>query len=151
MKQEVGKIDARLIANAGSPGATANEVAGGPRLQPHDWKSGSTPDRGLIRGEGTLDYDIRAFHLSPDGVPRVFVRARWKLANAPVFLVSAWFKAEEPQAKPSTKDASGTKMPMTEIPPVLLSASDSSWSSVLREAAVTGALGDSLKLPEHPQ
>ena len=141
MKQEVGKIDARLVANAGSPGATANESLVGhaqPRLR--EWLHA---DRGLIRGEGTLDYDIRAFHLSPDGVPRVFVRARWKLANAPVFLMSAWFKAEELQAKPSTKDASGTKMPMTEIAPALLSA-DASWSSVLREGAVTGTLGDSL-------
>jgi hypothetical protein len=141
MNQEVGQIDARLIANAGSPGATANESLVGhaqPRLR--EWLHA---DRGLIRGEGILDYDIRAFRLSPDGVPRVFVRARWKLANAPVFLMSAWFRAEELQAKLSTKDASGTKMPATEIAPVLLSA-DSSWSSVLREGAVTGALGDSL-------
>lgn len=141
MKQEVGRIDARLIANAGSPGATANESLVG-HAQPR-FKEWIHADRGLIRGEGTLDYDMRAFRLSPDGVPRVFVRARWKLANASVFLMSAWFKAEEPQAKPSTKDASGTKLPATEILPVLLSA-DSSWSSVLREGPVTGSLGDSL-------
>jgi len=139
MKQEVGKIDARLIANAGSPGETANEsLVGHAQPRTKEWLH---VDRGLIRSEGTLDYDTRAFRLSPDGVPRVFVRARWKLANAPVFLMSAWFKAGELQAKPSTKDASGTKMPATEIAPVLLSA-DASWSSVLREGAVTGALGD---------
>jgi hypothetical protein len=139
MKQEVGKIDARLIANAGSPGATANESLVG-HAQPR-FKEWIHADRGLIRGEGTLDYDRRAFLLSPDGVPRVFVQARWKLAHAPVFLMSAWFKAEELQPKPSTKDASGTKMPTTEIAPVLLSA-DASWSAMLREGAVTGALGD---------
>ena len=141
MKQEVAKIDARLIANAGSPGATANESLVGhaqPRLK--EWIH---VDRGLIRGEGTLDYDMRAFHLSPDGAPRVFVRARWKLANAPVFLMSAWFRAELSRAEPATAVASEAKMPATEIAPVLLSA-DSSWSSVLREGAVTGALGDSL-------
>jgi hypothetical protein len=101
-------------------------------------------DRGLTRGEGTLDYDMRAFRLSPDGMPRVFVRARWKLANAPVFLMSAWFKAEPSKAGPATAEVSETKTPTTtEIAPVLLSA-DSSWSSVLREGPVTGSLGDSL-------
>jgi hypothetical protein len=141
MTQEVARIDARLIANAGSPGATANESLVGhaqPRLR--EWIHA---DRGLIRGEGTLDYDMRSFRLSPDGVPRVFVRARWKLANAPVFLMSAWFRAEPSKAKPATADASGAKMSTTEIAPVLLSA-DSSWSSVLREGAVTGSLGESL-------
>ncbi len=140
MKQEVGRIDARLIANAGSPGATANEPLVG-HAQPR-FKEWIHADRGLIRGEGTLDYDMRAFLLSPDGVPRVFVRARWKLANAPIFLISAWFRAEPSKAKPATEDAPGTRMP-TEIPPVLLSA-DSSWASVLREGAVTGLLGDNL-------
>ncbi len=150
MKQEVSRIDARLIANAGSPGATANESLVG-HAQPRS-KEWIHADRGLIRGEGTLDYDMRAFRLSPDAIPRVFVRARWKLANAPVFLMSAWFKlepgveprkAEPRKAESATVEASGTTTPTAEIAPALLSA-DSSWSSVLREGAVTGALGDSL-------
>jgi hypothetical protein len=141
MKQELARIDARLIANAGSPGATANESLVG-HAQPR-FKEWIHADRGLIRGEGTLDYDMRAFRVSPDAVPRVFVRARWKLANASVFLMSAWFKAEPFKAGSATAETSG-RMPTTEVAPVLLSA-DSSWSSVLREGAVTGALGDSLE------
>jgi len=161
MKQEVAKIDGRLIANAGSPGATANESPVGhaqPRLK--EWIH---VDRGLIRGEGTLDYNMRAFRLSPDGNPRVFVRARWKLANAPVFLMSAWFKMEPSNVKSAIAEASEATTPKTgsmlvsqkaaslqsnsspaELSPVLLSA-DSSWSSVLREGPVTGALGESLE------
>jgi len=96
-----------------------------------------------MRGEGTLDYDMRAFRLSPDGAPRVFVRARWKLANAPVFLMSAWFK-EEPSNLDSPKKALfQTNSWQCAVAAVLLSA-DSSWSSVLREGPVTGALGEKL-------
>lgn len=160
MKQEVAKIDARLIANAGSPGATAGESFVGhaqPRLD--EWLH---VDRGLIRGKGTLDYDIRAFRLTPDGAPRLFVRARWKLANAPVFLMTAWFKAESATAEASETKTSGARTSKTEsikvspnpasfppnsahaeVSPLLLSA-DASWSSVLREGVVTGTLGDSL-------
>jgi hypothetical protein len=159
MKQEVANIDARLIANQGSPGSTAGESPVGhaqPRLK--EWIH---VDRGLIRGEGKLDYDVRAFRLTPDAVPRLFVRARWKLANAPVFLMSAWFKAESFGGEPTAAGPSVTKTlkiesgkafrktvssqasPRAEVSPVLLSA-DSSWSVVLREGAVTGALGESL-------
>ena len=103
-------------------------------------------DRGLTRGEGTLDYDMRAFRLSPDQAPRVFVRARWKLANAPVFLMSAWFKTEPFKAAPSDGGGVGNKNAYYRDrarATVLLSA-DSSWSTVLREGAVTRSLGDSL-------
>lgn len=162
MGQEVAKIDDRLIANAGSPGATAGESLVGhaqPRLK--EWLH---VDRGLMRGEGKLDFDIRAFRLTPDGAPRLFVRARWKLANAPVFLMSAWFKAE-PFAQSATVESAETKTlkmgspkassyasskivaaqapPHADAAPVLLS-SDPSWSSVLREGAATGSLGDTL-------
>jgi hypothetical protein len=160
MKQEVAKIDARLIANAGSPGATAGEAPVGhaqPRLK--EWIH---VDRGLIRGEEELDYDIRVFRLTPDGAPRLFVRARWKLANAPVFLMTAWFKAESSEGEPAAAVSSKTKTSKTEsskafqktvssqansshgeVSLVLLSA-DASWSSLLREGPVTGALGDLL-------
>ncbi len=151
MQRDLGRIDGRLIANAGSPGATANESPVG-HAQPclKEWIH---VDRGLNRGEGTLDYDIRAFRLTPDGAPRLFVRARWKLANAPVFLMSAWFKVGPFEAT-NTSKAESMKASLNaasfqpnsaqaEASPVLLSA-DSSWSSVLREGAVTGALADSL-------
>ena len=79
MKQEVAKIDARLVANAGSPGAVAGESPVG-HARPR-WKEWIHADRGLLRGEGLLDYDVRAFRLTPDGQPRLFVRARWKLVG----------------------------------------------------------------------
>jgi hypothetical protein len=52
MKREVARIDARLVSNAGSPGATTHESPvrhARPRLK--EWIH---VDRGLIRGEGTL-------------------------------------------------------------------------------------------------
>ncbi len=165
MKQEVGKIDARLTANAGSPGtAAADAVPARPRLK--EWLHA---DGGLLRGDGTLDYDMRAFRLTPDGAPRVFVRARWKLADSPVFLMIAWFKNGAAAAAPPNiaskrepakrelkgelnselKSASLTiesptiESPQPEAPPDLLFV-DSSWSSAMREAEPTGTLGDRL-------
>jgi len=124
MKQEVARIDARLLANAGTPGEAAGEFpVGGARPRLKEW---IRADQGLARGEGVLDYDLRAFRLTPDGAPRLFVRARWTLANAPVFLMTSWFKAESSAPQP-----------------VLLSA-DSSWSNSLREDEATGSLGDRL-------
>ena len=121
MKQEVANIDARLLANANSPGEAAGETPIG-SARPH-LKEWLHADQGLARGEGILDYDLRAFRLTPDGVPRLFVRARWKLAGAAVFLMTAWFKAD--------------------APPVLLFA-DSSWSLALREGETSASLGDRL-------
>ena len=92
MKGEVAKIDARLLANAASPGATSGDSPLGslrPRLK--EWIHA---DRGLTRGEATLDYDVRGFRLTPDAAPRLYIRARWTLAGAPVFLMSAWFRAD---------------------------------------------------------
>jgi hypothetical protein len=128
MKQELSKIDARLLANAGSPGETAGQTLGDARPRTKEWIQA---DRGLLRGEGTLDYDVRAFRLTPDGFPRLFVRARWKLASAPVFLMSAWFRVDSP------KDAASPA-----AQPILLSA-DSNWSTSLRHGNA-GTLGDGL-------
>lgn len=127
MKQEVSKIDARLIANAGTPGETAGRtwLDAHPRVK--EW---IRADQGLQRGEGALDYDVRAFRLTPDGIPRLFVRARWKLSNNAVFLMSAWFK-------------DGFTNEQGVAPPVLLFA-DSSWSTALRQADVSGSLGETL-------
>jgi hypothetical protein len=135
MKQEVTKIDARLLANASSPGATADDATlGGARPRLKEWLHA---DHGLIRGEGTLDYDLRGFRLTPDAAPRLFVRARWTLAGAPVFLMTAWFRADVPkQNEPAAEKGVNVKI-------VLLSA-DSSWSTILREGENPGSLGDSL-------
>ena len=126
MKEELAKIDASLLANAASPGATAAAVPVGdarPRLK--EWL---LADQGLARGEGILDYDVRAFRLTPDQVPRLFVRARWKLADAPVFLMTAWFKNPGPPA---------------DAPTELLSA-DASWARALRDGQAPVSLGDRL-------
>ena len=141
MKQDVSKIDARLLANAGSPGATAGESPIGsahPLLK--EWIHA---DQGLQRGEGTLDYDLRAFRLSPDGAPRLFVRARWTLAGATVFLMSAWFEAGAVKADAPNADAPKTNPPGDAATPVLLFA-DSSWSLSQRQGDVIGSLGDTL-------
>ena len=121
MKQEVAAIDARLHANAGSPGATANDLPiANPRPRLKEWLHA---DRGLLRGEGKLDYDVRAFTLSPDSVSRLYVRARWTLADAPVFLMTAWFKAD---------------------PQLTLLFANSSWSAAQRNGEAPTTLGDSL-------
>ena len=150
MKQEIAAIDARLRANAASPGAAAGEFPIGnarPRLK--EWIHA---DQGLTRGEGALDYDLRAFRLTPDGAPRLFVRARWKLADAPVFLMTAWFKADsskadspkaEPPAGSASGESSGIRSSHGNIQPVLL-FSDASWSLAMREGEAAPSLGDRL-------
>jgi len=161
MRQELAKIDARLVANAASPGARAGDLPVGYVPRAKEWIHAG---HGLQRGEGVLDYDIRAFRITPDGIPRLFVRARWKLVDAPVFLMTAWFKegtVKEDAASLKTETAGNSgksdafraetvktasfrpeSIP-TEPQPVLLSA-DSSWSGTLREGESTGTLGDRL-------
>jgi hypothetical protein len=149
MQQEVAKIDARLVANAASPGASAGESSIGPaRPRLKEW---IYADHALIRGEGALDYDIRALRLTPDGDPRLFVRARWKLVDSPVFLMTAWFKTtsfREESAKAETSSTESLKLASFQAEPartqaVLLSA-DSSWSTALRESEPIGTLGERL-------
>jgi hypothetical protein len=126
MKEELAQIDARLLANAASPGATSAAVPVGdarPRLK--EWLHA---DQGLARGEGILDYDVRAFRLTPDEIPRLFVRARWKLADATVFLMTAWFKTASSPA---------------DAPTELLSA-DANWARALRDGQAPISLGDRL-------
>jgi hypothetical protein len=149
MQQEVAKIDARLVANAASPGASAGESSIGPaRPRLKEWIHA---DHALIRGEGALDYDIRALRLTPDGNPRLFVRARWKLVDSPVFLMTAWFKTtsfREESAKAEASNTESLKLAAFQPEPArtqaVLLSSDSSWSTALREAEPTGDLGDRL-------
>jgi len=138
MKEEVAKIDARLLANAASPGATAGDSPLGslrPRLK--EWIHA---DRGLTRGEGVLDYDVRGFRLTPDAAPRLYIRARWTLAGAPVFLMSAWFRADIPKPDPFAKPSETTG---ADVKVTLLSA-DSTWSTILRQGDNPGSLGETL-------
>jgi hypothetical protein len=140
MKQELAQIDARLVANAASPGEAAGELpVGGARPRLKEWLQA---DQGLTRGEGALDFDLRAFHLTPDGDPRLFVRARWRLADATVFLMSAWFRVQTqasspppdqlPSTSPQPAPTQSTDPQSANAQPVLLSA-DSSWSTAMRE------------------
>jgi len=135
MKQELAAIDTGLIANAGSPGATANDVSPANPL-PH-LKEWLHADRALAAGEGKLDFDVHSYLLTPDSVPRLFVRARWTLAGAPVFLMTAWFKDS-----PNSNSPPDTK-PVSDAQPTLLFA-DTSWSKSLREGDAPGSLGDTL-------
>jgi len=133
MKQEVSSIDATLRANAGTPGATANEMPIAnplPRLK--EWLHA---DKALVAGEGTLDFDVRAYKLSPDGLPRLFVRARWMLANTPVFLMTSWFRQNSQAATNGSASQSDS---------LQLLFSDSSWSRMMREGEAHGSLGDGL-------
>jgi hypothetical protein len=138
MTEDLARIDGRLRSNAGSPGATADEY---PVANPYPHlKEWLRADRGLSRGEGVLDYDIHAYRITPDQVPRLFVRARWKLASSPVFLMTAWFKDAPPViAKPNATPATPASIAL----PALLSA-DSTWSLAMREGEAPATLGDDL-------
>ena len=49
-------------------------------------------DGALDRGEAQLGFDVQAFRLTPDGDPRLFVRARWTLSGALVYGMTAWIR-----------------------------------------------------------
>ena len=56
----------------------------------HAWRS---YDKRLKKGEARLSYDRKTFRISPDGVPRLYVRAKWTLDEKTVFLLGAWFRS----------------------------------------------------------
>ena len=111
MRRDLPQVDADLLDNQDH---IAQREETWPLVRPAgtwlaEWKH---LDRQLQDGQGQLNYDTRAFRLTPDGAPRLFVRARWRIAGTTVFLMSAWFRADPT--------------------PVLLS-SDSGWSNQLRQ------------------
>jgi hypothetical protein len=135
MLQELARMDTTLRANLNSPDPNPDPwLAGNVRTRRREWLH---RDKKLAAGEGQLDYDVRAFRLTPDGMPRLFVRARWKLDGAPAFLMTAWFRAE-PQDSQKALAA-----PQSEGRLALLSV-DSNWSSALREGRPGDSLGDTL-------
>lgn len=146
MKQEVSVIDASLRANAGTPGATANEMPIAnplPRLK--EWLHA---DKALIAGEGTVDFDAHAYKLSPDGDPRLFVRSRWMLANTPVFLMAAWFREESSgtnkEGAPALPGIGKGGNAVGSAAGLKLLFADTSWSRMMREGEAHGSLGDRL-------
>jgi hypothetical protein len=48
----------------------------------------------LARGAGTLKYETQVYHLTPDGVPSVFVRAIWHAAGRQAFAAAVWMRAD---------------------------------------------------------
>jgi len=87
LKDEAPKVHAQAVSEYD------RTVNGDPAWKPwaEQWKAF---DEKLARGEGKLDYDLQAFQLAPDGVPRLFVRAKWMLDQKPAFLMRAWLRAE---------------------------------------------------------
>lgn len=131
-QQLVARMKQELAANAASSNAGTADTLASPHPRVRDWREA---DHALARDKGKLEYDLRAFRLTPDGTPRLYVRARWTLASAPVFLMSAWFKTEP--VDPAFLKADAARSPFK---PVLLFA-DFSWSRTLRESEVSAADG----------
>ena len=57
-----------------------------------EWK---TYDERLARGEGKLSYDVQALRLTPDGQPRLYVRAQWTWGSKVVFLTTLWIRPDQ--------------------------------------------------------
>jgi hypothetical protein len=119
MKQEVAQLDLRITSNLAAQQGESSVGTGRPTLK--EWLHA---DKALMRGDGTLEYDLHAYSLTPDGIPRLLVRARWRVNASSVFLMTAWFKASDES-------------------PTLLFA-DSSWSLAMREGTSRDNLGDTL-------
>ena len=121
MKSEVSKMDAQLVANADNPSQLERPwPATSSVMRTKHWLA---IDKKLQREEAQLDFDLSPFRLTPDGAPRILARARWKLEGTPVFLMTAWFRAD--------------------AQPVLLST-DSTWSMKMREGDAGDSLGQQL-------
>jgi hypothetical protein len=142
MLQELPRLDATLRANGSVPEQNPDPwLAGNVRARRREWLH---RDKRLAAGEGQLDYDVRAFRLTPDGAPRLFIRARWKLDGAAAFLMTAWFRADVVDDM-DARDAQTASGPRSEKPDrIELLSSDSSWSSALREGRPGESLGDTL-------
>jgi hypothetical protein len=52
-------------------------------------------DERLTNGEAKLSYDRKKLRISPDGIPRLYVRAKWTIDDKPVFVLSAWFRSAD--------------------------------------------------------
>ena len=74
-------------------------------------------------------------------MPRLFVRARWTLADANVFLMTAWFRAD---AAPSERAPSESSQAESARPELVLLSADSSWSKDMRDGKAPLSLGERL-------
>jgi hypothetical protein len=147
MLQELPRLDVTLRANGSVPEQNPDPwLAGNVRARRREWLH---RDKRLAAGEGQLDYDARAFRLTPDGAPRLFVRARWKLDGAAAFLMTAWFRANEANdvAARNAQKASQARSEQHDSEQrdrLEMLSSDTSWSSALREGRPGESLGDTL-------
>lgn len=142
MLEELPRLDATLRANGSVPEQNPDPwLAGNVRARRREWLH---RDKRLAAGEGQLDYDVRAFRLTPDGGPRLFVRARWNLDGAAAFLMTAWFREDVPGAV-AARNAQKASEPRSEKPDrIEMLSADTSWSSALREGRPGASLGDTL-------
>jgi hypothetical protein len=145
MLQELPRLDATLRANGSVPEQNPDPwLAANVRARRREWLH---RDKRLAAGEGQLDYDVRAFRLTPDGAPRLFVRARWKLDGAAAFLMTAWFRADLGNIANdlAARDAQKSSEPRSqELDRLEMLSADTSWSSALREGRPGESLGDTL-------
>lgn len=49
-------------------------------------------DRALDRKQARLTFDATLYRLTPDGEPRVFVRARWMVGDEAAYVLAAWVR-----------------------------------------------------------
>jgi hypothetical protein len=48
----------------------------------------------LAEGAATVTYDAQPYRLTPDGAPRIFVRAIWRVGEQQAFAAAAWIRAD---------------------------------------------------------
>jgi hypothetical protein len=48
----------------------------------------------LSKGAATVTYDAQPYRLTPDGAPRIFVRAIWRVGEQQAFAAAAWIRAD---------------------------------------------------------
>ncbi len=76
------------------------------------WKQA---DERLMRGEGRLDLEVRAFQVTPDGAPRLLVRAKSSLDGKAAFLMIAWLSLQPELAVDSIDVGAAGQMRMAEF------------------------------------
>jgi hypothetical protein len=86
IKEELPKVHAEAVPEY----ERAEGVDETSKAWSKQWKQ---MDEKLGIAEGKLGYDTQAFQLAPDGMPRLFVRARWMIDGKAAFLLSLWLRA----------------------------------------------------------
>jgi hypothetical protein len=93
-------------------------------------------EQNATSGKTKLIYEIQAFHLSPDGFPRLFVRARWMVDQQMALLMSLWLRVG-PEVKVERVDGESNRN---------LWLSAKSGESLAEEEVSLGQLGQVLNV-----